>query len=249
VPLRGRVGSFDILDPQVRAEWAADLRARNVDVVLFDCLRPVIDALNLSEDKDAGKVLDALDTLVDQAGVSELLVVHHTGHDGNRSRGDSRIRDWPDAEWRIRRDPRDDHGRRTFSAFGRDVDVYEGGLTYDPSSRHLTYTAGKGLIPSAVDSALPRALKAMNDEPGITGYRLRQKFKESGLSEKTATEAAGKAVGMGLATVVIGKRSAKEHHLTEAGRRRLTGVEPDADGLIRLPAGNGTMETGNDDAY
>src|SRR5690606_25457399 len=67
VPLRGRLSTFDITDPGVRAEWAA--RLEGASVVIFDCLRPLIDALGLSEDKDAGRVLVAFDALLNDAGV------------------------------------------------------------------------------------------------------------------------------------------------------------------------------------
>ncbi len=55
LPLRGRVGTFDLLDDDTRARWATKLREVDASVVLFDCLRPVLDALGLSEDKDAGR--------------------------------------------------------------------------------------------------------------------------------------------------------------------------------------------------
>lgn len=239
VSLKGAVATFDIIDPLVRSEWAKDLRDAGVDVVIFDCLRPVLDAIGLSEDKDAGKFLVAFDALLREADVADAVVVHHTGHDGTRSRGDSRIRDWPDAEWRIRRDTTTDHGPRTFSAFGRDVDLHEGGLMYDRETRHLTYTAGKGLIPTAADSALPKILSAIQAKPGITTYRMREDLKPTGVAEKAVTEAAEKAVAMGLATVIIGARKARQHHLTEAGREWLAKSEPDPGGFVRLPGGPG----------
>ena len=58
IPLRGKVSSFDILDPQTRAEWAA--RIRGNDVAIFDCLRPILDSLGLDENSDAGRLLTAL---------------------------------------------------------------------------------------------------------------------------------------------------------------------------------------------
>ena len=47
------------------------------------------------------------------------------GHTGERSRGDSRLIDWPDAGWRLVKDAEDDddqHVRRVyFTALGRDA--------------------------------------------------------------------------------------------------------------------------------
>lgn len=141
VSMRGRVASFDILDEAIRAKWAEALTG--TDVLIFDCLRPVLDALGLEENTQAGRFLTAFDALLYEAGISEALIIHHMGHTGERSRGDSRILDWPDATWKLIRQSADDPtSARFFSAFGRDVEVPEVQLTYDPSTRHLNLGEG-----------------------------------------------------------------------------------------------------------
>ena len=92
VSLKGRAASFNILDPQTRAEWAATLRG--VDVIILDCLRPILDAFRLDENRDAGRFLVAFDALLIEVGGGspvDGIVVHHMGHTDERSRGDSRI--------------------------------------------------------------------------------------------------------------------------------------------------------------
>jgi hypothetical protein len=139
--LRGRLSGFNILDPVVRAEWAEAIGA--ADLLVFDPLRPALDALGLSEDKDAGRFLVALDELMAEAGVQELVVVHHMGHSNERSRGDSRILDWPDALWKIVKEKAEDHGSaRFFSAYGRDVSHPESRLAFDSENRHLSLAGG-----------------------------------------------------------------------------------------------------------
>jgi len=101
---RGNASAFDVMDDKTRAEWAAELKRNNVSVLIIDCLRPIIDALGMDESHDAGQLLDKIDMLVHDAGVTEYMVVHHMGHEGERSRGDSRLRDWPDMEWFIKRE-------------------------------------------------------------------------------------------------------------------------------------------------
>ncbi|WP_353650089.1 AAA family ATPase [Nakamurella sp. A5-74] len=148
ISLRGRVSTFDLLDTPTLQAWADVLRNVGAGFVIFDCLRPVLDALGLDESREAGRFLVAFDALLAAAGVDEAILVHHMGHTGERSRGDSRIRDWPDVEWRLVRqsaehgDEIDPAAPRFFAAFGRDVDVPEGALTFDPSTRHLTLTGG-----------------------------------------------------------------------------------------------------------
>ena len=41
------------------------------------------------------------DELLSEARIGEGVFVHHMGHYGERARGDSRLRDWPDGEWRL----------------------------------------------------------------------------------------------------------------------------------------------------
>lgn len=145
VPLRGRLSAFNILDAATRARWAEHIGA--ADVLVFDCLRPALDALGLSEDKEAGRFLEALDELTAEAGIAETLVVHHMGHSGERSRGDSRILDWPDAVWKLVKDAEDEDEatatrRVYFSAYGRDVDQPERLLAFDVATRHLSIAGG-----------------------------------------------------------------------------------------------------------
>lgn len=141
VALRGRVSTFDITKAECRANWAAKIRG--ADVVILDCLRPILDALGLDENRDAGRFLVAFDALLKEAGASEALIVHHMGHVGERSRGDSRLQDWPDATWKLIRQKTDDPtSARYFSAFGRDVMVPETLLAYDSNSRTLSAVGG-----------------------------------------------------------------------------------------------------------
>ena len=101
VALRGKVSSFNILDADMRSRWANILRG--TDYLIFDCLRPALDALGLDEQRDAGKFLQPFDELMAEANINEALIVHHMGHSSGRSRGDSPLRDWPDVEWFLER--------------------------------------------------------------------------------------------------------------------------------------------------
>lgn len=141
VTLRGRLSAFNILDPATRARWAAHLGP--ADGLIFDCLRPALDALGLDEWREAGRFLEALDELLAEAGIGEALVTHHHGHADERARGDSRIVDWPDANWNLVEGDQDGDTRQIFfKARGRDVDEPEQLLAYDPNTRRLTIGGG-----------------------------------------------------------------------------------------------------------
>lgn len=146
--LKGRLRTFDIMDAEVRAEWAEDIASTGCELVILDCVRPILDSLGLDEGRDAGRFLVALDELLYEAGVEEAIVIHHAGHTGERARGDSRLRDWPTQEWRIvRQQPKDGSepdpsAPRYFTAYGREVDVPEQRLQYDDMTGHLTLDGG-----------------------------------------------------------------------------------------------------------
>lgn len=170
LPLRGRVASFDLMHEPTRRAWAEAIREVNGTVVILDCLRPVLDALGLSEDKDAGRFLVAFDALLTESGASEGLIVHHMGHAGERSRGDTRLRDWPDVEWQLLRSdaPADGSAPRHFKAYGRDVDVSEGQLSYDEEHRRLTMVGGSRRQTEAA-RLLPDILAHLDEHPGASG--------------------------------------------------------------------------------
>lgn len=218
VALRGKVGSFDLLDPVIHQEWVVALRALAAEVVILDCLRPVLDALGLDENTDSGRLLVALDALVDQAGARELIVVHHMGHTSERSRGSSRLRDWPDVEWRlVREDPDDPSSRRFFSAYGRDVEVPETALDYEPLTRHLTIAGGNRKDAAAI-RLIPDVLDILSDQPGLSGRAIESILSEVGVPQKMGREAVRRAIDDGYVHALPGHRGARNHHLTNKGK-------------------------------
>ena len=101
--LRGQGRVFDITNPYVRATWAMKLREVRCAVLILDCLTPALGALGLTEsNEDVNQFLIAFDALLVEAAVAEALIAHHMGHVEERSRGASRLRDWPEVEWKLR---------------------------------------------------------------------------------------------------------------------------------------------------
>jgi len=85
--LKGSLGSFDLLDDEMRAAWAARLRQYAVEYLILDNMRPVLDVHGLDEHHDVGRFLVAFDTLQREAQISEACIVHHMGHLSERARG------------------------------------------------------------------------------------------------------------------------------------------------------------------
>lgn len=221
VSLRGAASAFDILNPTRRREWAARLRDMRPEIVTVDCLRPAMDALGLNEHSDAGIWLTAFDELLKEAGVPEALIVHHSGHGGDRSRGDSRILDWPDGIWNLVRENRDDlNSPRFISAKGRDISVEEGQLTFHPVTRHLTY-APKDRKKASADKVLLAVVREVADAAEPMSIREVQAAMDGrGYSKKSIEAALKKASDRtrGYLSRVKGSKGAHLHSMTMAGR-------------------------------
>lgn len=229
--LRGKIGAFDLLDPATRNRWARKLRAVDAGVVILDCLRPVLDALGLSEDKDAGRFLVAFDALLEEAGAAEGLVNHHMGHNGERSRGDSRILDWPDVTWRLVREKGDDgetlaDARRYFAAYGRDVDVPEGLLTFDQEHRRLILSGGTRRE-TAADVVIPDILDYLQCSPGASGRAIEKAMTEThGHKQKDVRTALRRAVERGEVDTADGPRRAVLHFAPDPERVSASSASP-----------------------
>ena len=216
VALRGRLGTFDILDDHTRSQWAQRLREMNAEVVIFDCLRPVLDVLGLEEGREAGQFLVAFDNLCGEAGVGEAGIVHHAGHAGERSRGDSRLRDWPDVEWLLVRDKEDGQdaqpdAQRYFKAYGRDVDVAEGLLTHDPATRRLTY-GDKNRRDTRLDKICPAVIEYVALNPGVSLRGVKAGCHIEGAGPDQVVRALNRCVGANQISRVEGPRNIFQHY-------------------------------------
>jgi len=125
-------------------EWLA---ANNISTWIIDPLaRAFVGCGDENSNQDMGIFLDTLDYIKEQAGVANLLIAAHTGRNaetGNsRARGASRFDDWADIRWVLTKSNGED-AERFFSADGRDVDIAEGRLEYDPDTRQQVIRNGE----------------------------------------------------------------------------------------------------------
>lgn len=207
--LRGRAAAFNLLDPRTRTVWANRWREAGVAYVILDCLRPILDALGLNEHHEAGRFLVAFDALLHEAGITEALIVHHMGHTGERARGDSRLRDWPDVEWRLIRQDDDPASARYFTAFGRDVDVPETALAYDQSTRRLTVAGGSRRDAAARD-ALGKILAVLDASTAPLSLRAIEATAK-GVPRGVVRQTVKYGIGTGAISTALGPRNACLH--------------------------------------
>jgi hypothetical protein len=225
ISLKGKISTFDIQNDASRAQWATKLRGSQF--IILDCLRPCLDALGLSEDKDAGKFLVAWDALMLEAGADESVVVHHMGHSQERSRGDSRLQDWPDVNWKIVKDSQNadadpaeiasDGGLRWFSAHGRDVNVAEGQLDWIPATRTIRYLAG-GRAQKKARAGVDALIELLGKESnGLTTRKVYERMQlDYDISEYTARKAVKTAKSEGAIYEEDGSQNSKILHLSSS---------------------------------
>jgi hypothetical protein len=217
ISLRGREASFNILDEATRARWAEALRGLGIEVLVLDCLSPMLTAFGLNEDDAARPFLDALGVLCEEAGIPNLLVVHHMGHGSGRARGDSRIQDWPDANWKQQRvNDRKDDSPRVFSAFGRDVNVRESRLDFDEHTRKTTIAVGTGSRKDVkVAAAVDDVVAFVRANPGMSVRKIQDRLKGRGHSRDHVRAAIKQAVDEDYLRTEPGERGGVLHFLVE----------------------------------
>ncbi len=173
--------NFDITTDATRAAWAHRLKDAGVEYLVLDCLRPMLDALGLDDNREAGLFLAAFDQLLVEAGITNAMVVDHMGHGADRPRGESRKRDWCDAEWRLTRKSDDPASERSIAAYGRDIDQYKQVLAFNPVTRRLSLER-----PSHLPGEMSRPSRAIFDllhgsTFPLNSNQIKAKLKSSGI--------------------------------------------------------------------
>lgn len=149
--LRGAASALQLSSDAGRERTATFLSDIGAEVVILDPLAPVLATLGLDENSnaDVAQFFSWWSETLHLAGVRDDVVVHHTGHAGDRSRGASRLLDEPDAIWTLTRgkdtEPTDDEpyghvAPRYLGAYGRDVELAPHRLQFDSASHRLTMT-------------------------------------------------------------------------------------------------------------
>lgn len=136
------------------------------------------------------------------AGVSNLFILVHAGNDASRPRGATTLRDHPDALWSMSKDA---SGCRYFKAEGRDVDVDEGELVFEPSTRQLTFKPSSGRRAS-MGYLKDAILRHIQLHPGCKAGEIDRAFKGSKDKKSALRE---ELIREGLVRVIEGSRNAK----------------------------------------
>lgn len=211
---RGDPLQFDITDKKVAALWSAKLKELNAEVVILDCLTPLLNALGLDENRDLRKILYPFYAMLKQAGVAQGSATHHAGWNG-RSRGDSAAVGIADVNIEID----DTHTMRITKTRLRNApDKVK--LSYDMVSRHLTAT-------DFITEVKPTKEEILNADVGVmvsyvkTNPNLSKNVLTTernaihGLAQKRAISALVVGVELGLLVETKGARGSLHYAIKE----------------------------------
>ncbi len=208
--LRGAASALQLSSNAGRQRTASFLRDIGTEIVILDPLAPVLASLGLDENSnaDVAQFFAWWSETLHDAGVKDDVVVHHTGHAGDRSRGASRLLDEPDAIWTLTRgrdiqgtddDPIGQVGPRYLGAYGRDVDLAPHRLHHNPDTHRLTMTDelrnganSDEQNANTYGSRIIGAIKAKGD--GLSASQM-SKMKDIGASQATIDGACKHLIG------------------------------------------------------
>lgn len=143
--LRGQANPFN--SEMKLAELAVEMREAGTEVLVVDTFSRAYTGESQNDAAEVGAWLVKLDQLAAAAGVSDVYLVHHSGHDVTRSRGSSALNDWPDAILVLAKgdisdgnmEPRKNpDALRVLSGEGRDVFLPWHYLLFEDTTKHLT---------------------------------------------------------------------------------------------------------------
>ncbi len=215
VNVRGRRNPLAITDD--RGRLAEQLRAQNVETLIIDPFGRAYSGKSQNDPGEVGAWLADLDRWArGEVGASDVILAAHAGWDAERTRGASALEDWADSVITLVRD-KDDETIRYLRAFGRDVEVEEDRLTYDPATRALGLSGGGSRrahsLQKRVEDLVPAVVEVVTASPGLSMRAIGKALTETGRPHRNGEEAAAAriAVTAGRLRTEQGPRNALLH--------------------------------------
>jgi hypothetical protein len=180
VNLRGRRNPLS--HPGDRAELAQRLRSHEVESLIADPFGRAYTGSSQQDNGEVGAWLIDLDQFARaEAGVADVILTVHAGWNQERTRGASALEDWADTIITMTRgNSEHDKDFRYLRAIGRDVDIEEDKLDYDPQHRRLTMSGAGGRRNTKTDNVsllLIPIKRVVEKKPGMSDSGLRKELR------------------------------------------------------------------------
>jgi len=128
-----------------------------------------------NSNSEVGVFLETLDVIKERAGVDNLLLTTHTGRAQEngieRARGATRLDDWADVRWMLNKNK---DGERFLSASGRDVEMEERHLSWNPATREVTAGAEINRSTFGAKKLEDEIVDFVRSNPGIKATDLKR---------------------------------------------------------------------------
>ena len=157
--LRGKANPFR--SAISRARLIEEIRSLGVKTLIIDTFAKIFPG-QANDNSEVNRFLVMLDEVLDKAGVEQLVMLVHAGNDAKKIRGATALTDHPDSIWYLFND---DDKNRYFSAIGRDTDIPEGLIKFDPITNQLEFT-GAGKQVAKDSTAKSKVLEFIQKNPG-----------------------------------------------------------------------------------
>lgn len=201
------------------------LRQHDIESVLVDPFGRAYTGQNQNDAGEVGAWLANLDRFArGAAGALDVILAAHAGWAGERTRGSTALEDWADSIITLTRGKDDGRDLRFMRAEGRDIDLDEDQLDFDPATRRLTLT-GAGSRRAHAEAAEATAwiddvVAFVKSNPGANKATIAKAFK---VRPQTIRQATDLAVDRGL--INRSKQGRSELHSVPM---RPEGMRPDA---------------------
>jgi hypothetical protein len=218
VTLRGRRNPFT--HPRDREALAADLRSRGVESLICDPFGRAYTGKSQNDPGEVGAWLIDLDLFArSEVGAKDVILSADAGWNGERTRGSSALEDWADVFLTMTRDA-DDDAMRFLKAEGRDVELAEDQLVFDPTTRTLslagTGSRKKGKDDRKLADLAVLAVRAAREQPGIGVAAMTAKIRAMDdaptFRDGDVSRAAKRAADLGHLTIIGGGPGRKSSH-------------------------------------
>lgn len=203
-PLRGMPNPFRSLDAMNELEEV--LRLLEIEFLILDPFSSIYSG-DANSNTEVKAFLKEIDGFKLRSGVQHLVIAVHAGRNQGQTRGASTLDDHPDALWYLQKDG----DRRFFKAVGRDIDVAEAEIVFEPNSGEITFLEFSKKV-DPLRSMMVKILRYVQKNPGCNASAI-----ESGVrgGNTYKTKARKDLVEMGALVEVKVAGGAKTYGLGE----------------------------------